>query len=359
MRFEELDFEIPPSTQKGILNTVEGFISKAIEDLNDGQPARKQVDIEVWKKIEDILAKLRKYQEVEEDFTVTLNDPSGNSHLESLAEALDDPNMKTYRYRRTDEQNSLVGLDPEKEHQLEEEEKRVGKISASSTMSILYLSLTNLAEALKSEVFSIPSNCSNCSAPVECKMKLVDIPYFKEVILMSAVCEACGYKTVEVKAGGEIAEKGKRIILKIEDKEDLSRDILKSESCSVQIPEIELQLDSGTLGGKFSTVEGLLQNVHDELKEKSSFSRGDSVPGEKMKRFEEFLRKLQSCINLEMKYTLIMDDPLGNSYLQNLYAPDPDPNLEIMEYERSWEQNEFFGLNDLKTDNEDDEQNEA
>lgn len=47
---------------------------------------------------------------------------------------------------------------------------------------------------------------------------------------------------------------------------------------------------------------------------------------------------------------MILDDPLANSYLQNLYAPDPDPNMTIEEYERTWEQNEDLGLNDMKVE---------
>jgi len=44
---------------------------------------------------------------------------------------------------------------------------------------------------------------------------------------MSTNCERCGYRDNEVKSGGAISEKGKRIILKVEDRDDLSRDILK------------------------------------------------------------------------------------------------------------------------------------
>ena len=53
---------------------------------------------------------------------------------------------------------------------------------------------------------------------------------------------------------------------------------------------------------------------------------------------------------MERPFTLILDDPLANSYLQNLYAPDPDPNIEIVVYHRSWDQNEELGLNDIKVD---------
>jgi len=49
----------------------------------------------------------------------------------------------------------------------------------------------------------------------------------QDIIIMSTNCEYCGYRDNEVKAGGAIPEKGKKIILKVEDEEDLSRDLLK------------------------------------------------------------------------------------------------------------------------------------
>lgn len=46
-------------------------------------------------------------------------------------------------------------------------------------------------------------------------------------------------------------------------------------------------------------------------------------------------------------FTLILDDPVANSYLQNIYAPDPDPNMKIITYERTHDQNEELGINDM------------
>ena len=46
-------------------------------------------------------------------------------------------------------------------------------------------------------------------------------------------------------------------------------------------------------------------------------------------------RELRSCCNI----------------FQNLYAPDPDPNLTVERYTRTWEQDEELGLNDIKTEN--------
>lgn len=50
----------------------------------------------------------------------------------------------------------------------------------------------------------------------------------------------------------------------------------QSETAGLSIPEIELELNPGTLGGRFTTLEGILNQVYEELDEKV-FARGDSV----------------------------------------------------------------------------------
>ena len=47
----------------------------------------------------------------------------------------------------------------------------------------------------------------------------------------------------------------------VEGPADLRRDIIKSESSDVDVPELELHLSRGTLGGRVTTVEGLLCEV--------------------------------------------------------------------------------------------------
>jgi hypothetical protein len=44
---------------------------------------------------------------------------------------------------------------------------------------------------------------------------------------MATNCYACGYRDNEIKSGGAVSDKGKKITLKVEDEEDLSRDLLK------------------------------------------------------------------------------------------------------------------------------------
>lgn len=56
------------------------------------------------------------------------------------------------------------------------------------------------------------------------------------------------------------------------------------------------------------------------------------------------------AIAVEKPFTVIVDDPLANSYIQSLYAPDPDPGMTIELYDRTWDQNEELGLNDMKVE---------
>ena len=42
-------------------------------------------------------------------------------------------------------------------------------------------------------------------------------------------------------------------------------DKLQSDTCAVRIPELELELEEGTLGGRFTTIEGLLTQVKEQV----------------------------------------------------------------------------------------------
>ncbi|KAI5989368.1 ZPR1 zinc-finger domain-containing protein, partial [Pisolithus albus] len=207
-----------------------------------------------------------------------------------------------------------------------------------------------VAEGTIEEIYEFTGMCSRYACPLVTRMKKVSIPYFRGTLIMSTKCEHCRYRDNEVMSGAAIPEKGKRITLKIEDREDLSRDTLKTRGLT--IPEIDPALQPGTLGGRFTTVEGILEQVYEELWEKV-YTVGDSstMVDEDRQKFQDFLKQLKEITSPGTPFTLILDDPLANSYLQNLYALDPVPNMEIVTYERTWQQNGELGLNDMKVEN--------
>ena len=107
------------------------------------------------------------------------------------------------------------------------------------------------------------------------------IPFFKELIIMAFSCDYCGYRTSEIKQGGGISEKAKRIVLKVKNERDLNRDVFKSDTCVMAIPEVDFAMSPGTLGSMYTTVEGLLTKVIENLTENNPFGVGDSSDNNK------------------------------------------------------------------------------
>lgn len=166
---------------------------------------------------------------------------------------------------------------------------------------------------------------------------------------MAFVCASCGYKSTEVKPGGGVEPRGARTSLTVTRRSDLSRDVLKSEAATVEVPELELELAAGTLGGRFTTVEGLLVAIKEQLTAANPFAVGDSAAAETRSAFAAWLGRLDAALAAERPaFTLVLDDPTGNSYVQNVYAPDVDPQLTVTPYERTAQQDDELGISHLR-----------
>ncbi|KAG7259819.1 hypothetical protein CRUP_025368 [Coryphaenoides rupestris] len=320
-KIPELDFEVPAFTQKGSLSTVEGLLDRAVAALEQDQPVRRAAYPDVALQIEEFIGKLQKLKDVEEGFTLVIEDISGNSFVENPVAPQRDEAMTVTHFDRTTEQDSALGLAPE--NQLDEEPA------------------VNTLDGMREEVLRFNTNCPDCNAPASTNMKLVQIPHFKE---------ECGHRTNEVKSGGATEALGTKITLHITDVSDMSRDVLKSETCGILIPELECELGMAVLGGKFTTLEGLLTNIKELVVTKNPFMCGDSSTADRAEKLQAFGEKLDRIIAGEMDVHFVLDDPAGNSYMQNVYAPDPDPEMTIEQYTRTEEQEEDLGLSDMKTE---------
>ena len=79
----QLEFEIPAATQKGSITTVEGLLMDAASNIRLLQEERRAADPITAKLIDDFLTNLDDCQQGERDFTVIVDDPAGNSYIES------------------------------------------------------------------------------------------------------------------------------------------------------------------------------------------------------------------------------------------------------------------------------------
>lgn len=336
VKFIELDLEIPAG--RGQLTNVEGLLMTVIDDLDLGQEARKEQQPEVYGKVAEIIVKGRSMLAgTGFPFRLYVDDPAGNSFI---APDLKDGVGKWEKreYLRTSEQNTSLGLSDS-----------AGDVNAPVTTQ----ALTADGDIVPNEVYSFPATCPGCMHPCTTHMKMVDIPHFKQVVLMSTVCEDCGYRSNDVKTGGAIPNQGEKITLQVDDDIDLARDILKSETCGLECPELSLEVNPGTLGGRFTTVEGLLTQVRNDLHSQifEIGGGGDSFASDQRSQWDTFFDNLDLAIKGDKPFTIILTDPFASSFVQPLVDPPaPDPKITRVLYDRTEEEEEELGLNDMKTE---------
>lgn len=117
-------------------------------------------------------------------------------------------------------------------------------------------------------------------------------------------------------------------------------------------PELNLSVEPGTLGGRFTTIEGILTQVRDDLRS-SIFDvgdGGDSMDTATKEKWDGFFGQLTAAIQGDIKFTIILSDPLASSYVQSFAAPDPDAQMKVEDYERTEQEEEDLGLRDIKTE---------
>ena len=146
-----------------------------------------------------------------------------------------------------------------------------------------------------------------------------------------------------------MGDKAKKITLQVKCDKDLNRDVFKSATAKFSIPELGFDMDSGSMGSLYTTVEGLLMKAHSELEATNPFGKGDS---KESNAFMEFLKRLSDLRSGDIPFTLILDDPADNCFVYNPFAPEDDPSIEIISYERTSEQNDDLGITYMCTDPE-------
>ena len=214
---------------------------------------------------------------------------------------------------------------------------------------------------------------------------LTSIPYFREVIVMSFRCEHCGATNNEIQSAGqiqgmfpshsvtlkrspdEITAEGTLYTAKILVRSDLDRQIVRSPTCEIVIPELELTLPA-TTRGQLTTVEGLVRDVVSDLSMDQPLRRIQDEDG--YRTIGALLDKLRAIIGDEKEddddqedktdqaaalaktldkdapfppFTIRLDDPAGNSWIEFIGSMS-DSKWNMRTYHRTLEQNVALGL---------------
>ena len=59
---------------------------------------------------------------------------------------------------------------------------------------------------------------------------------------MSFRCENCGFANCELQSGSKIQERGVTYKVKVKEREDLNLQIVKSDTATLQVPELDLEV---------------------------------------------------------------------------------------------------------------------
>jgi zinc finger protein len=136
--------------------------------------------------------------------------------------------------------------------------------------------------------------------------------------------------------------------------------MVKSETCTVTIPEYELTIPASK--GKLTTVEGVIQSVIHDLSYNQPLRRIQDE--DTYTKIQVLIDKLKSIVpdededtdggivptraaNLEAPmphFTVELDDPTGNSFIEFRDSMASDPNWSFKTYRRTQEQNVALGL---------------
>jgi zinc finger protein len=208
-------------------------------------------------------------------------------------------------------------------------------------------------------------------------MLLTSIPYFREVIVASFRCEHCGNTNNEIQSAGEIRRgsgyflcilfdfqfsriiaEGTVYTVRILTREDLNRQLVRSASCTIILPEYEMTLPASR--GQLTTVEGLIRDIVADLSGDQPLRRIQDEPTyNKIQVLIDSLKKIlgededESDIdppkpaekhdNPMPVFTIKLDDPSGNSFIEFIDSM-ADPKWNLRTYSRTRQQNIDLGF---------------
>ncbi|MDD1703056.1 MAG: ZPR1 zinc finger domain-containing protein [Methanoregula sp.] len=155
----------------------------------------------------------------------------------------------------------------------------------------------------------VPGPCPYCNTEIEYLYQTENIPYFSDILIISAICPSCGYKFVDT----QLLKNAEpvRYELPVTTKEDLDVRVVRSMTGILEIPELGVRIDPGpACQGFVSNVEGVLDRIAQAIK--IAVVDGDETEKENAR---VLLGKIDAVKSGTMPVTVIIQDPMGNSVL--------------------------------------------
>jgi len=178
----------------------------------------------------------------------------------------------------------------------------------------------------------VPGPCPCCNTEIEYLYKTENIPYFSDILIISAICSSCGYRFVDTQLLKQADPA--RYTMAVTTPDDLSVRVVRSMTAAIEIPELGVRIDPGpSCEGFVSNVEGVLDRIDSVVK--GALHWGNEV---EKKNATALLADIARVKAGTFPITLILEDPSGNSGIiadkakRSAYVPEEDaPQLTISE----------------------------
>ncbi len=153
----------------------------------------------------------------------------------------------------------------------------------------------------------VPGPCPSCSKEIEYLYQTENIPYFSDILIVSANCLSCGYRYVDT----QLLKSAEpcRYEFFLSGAEDLSVRVIRSMTGTIKIPELGVQIDPGPACHGFVTnVEGVLDRIENVVR--GTLIWAESEERENATTLLDQIARARAGV---FPCTLIIEDPSGNS----------------------------------------------
>ncbi|RXE56910.1 hypothetical protein ABH15_01815 [Methanoculleus taiwanensis] len=155
-----------------------------------------------------------------------------------------------------------------------------------------------------------PGTCPGCGNEIPIVHHRLEIPHFSDILLVSISCSECGYRHIDTIILGE--GDPVRWTVRVEEPADLATRVVRSTSGTIEIPELGLKVEPGSACEGFVTnIEGVLNRFEQAVA--SALMNPETE--EERARAEEVLSRIMGAKEATPPFTLILEDPAGNSAL--------------------------------------------
>lgn len=188
----------------------------------------------------------------------------------------------------------------------------------------------------------ISSLCMSCEEQGETVFMYTKVPYFKELMISAFSCEHCGNRNSEVSFAGKLEDFGVKYEVNVINGVAFNRTVVKSEFATIKVPECGLELPPQTQKGSIKTIEGYFATTIEGLSEMQEERRKyDPATADKIDEYIEDLKLYRD--GKKMPFTFIIEDPSGNSFVQNPSAPTRDQYCKKTNWIRTKSEYEVMG----------------